>query len=186
MFIARTLFLLHPLDLWLFSVYFVLKYPSVSPSFFSEYQESVMPITPCPLRQLLSLATLAWQLGQPLADNAIRPACKYVTRNIIPVTRCPARNFYLSGIHVGAWLSTSAIRFARSPVCVNWNRVIVPVESGWNPVQPDPNLFKWFCFLSHEFQDKLVFFRTVNLHQASTQGSAIRLSLGPSLDGTMH
>lgn len=146
-----------------------------------------MAITSCPLRRLLSLAKSAWQLGQLLADNAIRPACSYLTRNIIPVTRCPDRKlFSLSGIHVGAWLSTSAIRFTWSPVCVNWNRVIVPVEGGWIPVQPDPNLFKWFCFLSNEFQDKLVFFRTVNLHQASTKGSAIRLSLGPSLDGTTH
>lgn len=137
-----------------------------------------MPITSCPLRRLLSLVKLACQLGQPLADNAIGPACKYVARNIIPVSRCPGRKlFSLCSIHVDAWLSTFAIRFTWSPVRVDWNRVIIPVECDWIPVQPDTNLFYWFCLLSHEFQDKLVFFRTVDLHQASTQGSAIRMSL---------
>lgn len=79
-----------------------------------------MPITSCPLRRLLSLVKLACQLGQPLADNAIGPACKYVARNIIPVSRCPGRKlFSLCSIHVDAWLSIFAIRFTWSPVRVD-------------------------------------------------------------------
>ena len=143
-----------------------------------------MPFTPL---QLLSLAQLACQLGQPLADNTIGPGWPYRAIYIIPITRCPVRKIFpLCSIHVAAWLSSFAIRFTWSPVCVDWNRVIVPVEGLCIPVQPDPNLFQWWCFLIHEIQDKLVFFSTVYLHQTSTQWLAVLLSVDPRLDGTTH
>jgi len=40
--------------------------------------------------------------------------------------------------------------------------------------------------ISDEIQDKLVFFLAVDLHQFPTQGTAVRESLGPRLEGTAH
>ena len=74
--------------------------------------------------------------------------------------------------------------FTSSPTVVTWNREITPVEPVSTPLQPDPNLFQWWSFLSHKLQDKRVFFSAVDLHQVSPSVLAPRFSARLSLDLT--
>ncbi len=102
------------------------------------------------------------------------------TGEVIPVTICPdgKRGRVLSP-HVAAWLSGFSIRFIRSPVLVDWNRVITPVEVVCGPHQAHPNLLPRWRFLPRECQDELVFSRTGDLYQVSSMPSTVLLGLVP-------
>ena len=133
------------------------------------------------------LSWLACQLGQSLADDAVGIACTTRTRYIIPQTRCSSWKIRMSSnIHVTAWLSAIRIRFTLSPTGVRWNREITPVERVCVPLQSDPNLSQRWSFLSHELQDKLVFFSAVYLYQVPSFVVAPPFSIRLRFDLTAH
>lgn len=103
---------------------------------------------------------------QSLADKTIGKMGYALTREIIPGTRRTIGRVTVPRVHVAARFAGFSIRFMRSPIREEWNRVIRPEKRlGVRfPSESDPNLFKRWIALVNKLEYKLVFFEAIYLH----------------------
>jgi len=85
--------------------------------------------------------------------------------------------FIPTDIHLSTRLCVSSIRFTWSPIYVDGNRKITPIEvfrliHAFEQLQSDPNLIRGINFHSRKLQDKLVFFLAVDLYQVAAMIAA--------------
>ena len=103
---------------------------------------------------------------QPLAAKTIGKMGYALTLEIIPGTRRTIDRVPVPRVHVAARFAGFSIRFIRSPILEEWNRVIRPEKRlGVRlPSESDPNLFKRWIALVNELEYKLVFFEAIYLN----------------------
>ena len=89
-----------------------------------------------------------------------------LTREIIPGTGRAIDRVTVPCVHVAARFTGFSIRFMRSPILEEWNRVIRPEKRlGVRfPSESDPNLFKRWIALVDKLEYKLVFVEAIYLH----------------------
>ena len=116
------------------------------------------------------------KLGQLLTNKAFG----LITRNIIPVA-IDREIGHIASVHFSTRLCSVSVRFIFIPVWVDWLRVIAPgpALAVAVPEQSYPNRMRFWSFLSHELQDKLVFFSAVDLYQFCVEATAFLLRFLP-------